>query len=138
MWDATGTCFRENANMRERASLQNFGFATILGAALLVSFAGRTGGTRSAEASRTSTEQEVQKGANPPKGQGDSARKKSPSFAPEVEIQTEDYAEARNRFQTKLLRKGPSPQEWSPVKLPAGVTEIEYPSGKLRLKAWMN
>jgi dienelactone hydrolase len=138
MCGATGTCCRGNANMRGPASLQVFGIAAALGAALLVSSAGRPGCTRSAEATRTSTEEEVQKGGNPSNGQGESARKKSPLFAPEVEIQSEDYAEARKHFQTKLLRKGPSPQEWSPVKLPAGVTEIEYPSGKLRLKAWMN
>ena len=56
------------------------------------------------------------------------------TFGPEVEAQNEDYAQARSRFQTKLLRRGPSPQPGSPVKPPAGVTEIEYPSGELRLK----
>ncbi len=58
--------------------------------------------------------------------------------APEVEVQKEDYALARLRFHTKLVRKGASPQEWSPIKPPAGATEIEYPSGGLRLKAWVN
>jgi dienelactone hydrolase/cell division protein FtsB len=57
---------------------------------------------------------------------------------PEVEIQPEDYAQVRSRFQTKLLRKGPTTQQWPPVKPPAGVTEIEYASGELRLKAWIN
>ncbi|MCI0455811.1 MAG: SUMF1/EgtB/PvdO family nonheme iron enzyme [Gemmataceae bacterium] len=60
------------------------------------------------------------------------------TFAPEVANPSEDYAKVRGRFQTKLLRKGPSPQSWSPLKPPAGVTEIEYPSGELRLKAWVN
>jgi dienelactone hydrolase len=59
-------------------------------------------------------------------------------LAPEVDAQPEDYAQARSRFKTKLLRKGPSPQPWPMVKSPAGVTEIEYLSGELRLKAWMN
>jgi formylglycine-generating enzyme required for sulfatase activity len=59
-------------------------------------------------------------------------------FAPGVEVQDEDYAQARSRFHTKLLRKGPSPQEWKPLKPPEGVTEVEYPSGELRLKAWVN
>jgi dipeptidyl aminopeptidase/acylaminoacyl peptidase len=54
-----------------------------------------------------------------------------------VEIQNEDYALARSRFQTRLLRKGPSPQKASPVKPPAGVSDIEYHSGDLRLKAWI-
>jgi dipeptidyl aminopeptidase/acylaminoacyl peptidase len=55
-----------------------------------------------------------------------------------VEVQHEDYAQARARFRSKLLRQGPSPQPWSPVKPPAGVAEVEYPSGDLRLKAWVN
>ena len=60
------------------------------------------------------------------------------TIAPEVEVQKEDYAQARLRFHTRLMRKGPAPQSWKPVKPPAGVSEIEYPSGDLRLKAWVN
>jgi formylglycine-generating enzyme required for sulfatase activity/pimeloyl-ACP methyl ester carboxylesterase len=60
------------------------------------------------------------------------------TFTPEMAIQNEDYAQARARFHTKLLKKGPSPQPWSPIKPPAGTTEIEYRSGELRLKAWVN
>jgi formylglycine-generating enzyme required for sulfatase activity/pimeloyl-ACP methyl ester carboxylesterase len=59
-------------------------------------------------------------------------------FAPALESQNEDYAQARSRFQTKLVRKGPSSQGWAPVKPPEGVSEVEYPSGELRLKAWVN
>jgi dipeptidyl aminopeptidase/acylaminoacyl peptidase len=66
------------------------------------------------------------------------AAQKGDALAPVVEIQKEDYAQARSRFRTKLLRKGLSPQPWEPVKRPAGVTEVEYPSGDLRLKAWVN
>jgi len=58
-------------------------------------------------------------------------------LAPVVEIQNEDYAEARSRFQTKLVRKGPAPQPWSALKPPAGVQEVQYQSGDLRLKAWV-
>jgi len=60
------------------------------------------------------------------------------ALAPIVEVQQEDYAQARSRFHTKLLRKASAPQPWSPVKPPAGVTEVEYPSGDLRLKMWVN
>jgi dipeptidyl aminopeptidase/acylaminoacyl peptidase len=60
------------------------------------------------------------------------------TFTPEAVVPPEDYAQARSRFQTKLVRKGPSPQRALPVKPPTGVTEIEYPSGELRLKAWVN
>jgi dienelactone hydrolase len=69
--------------------------------------------------------------ANDPAAQDD-------ALAPIVEIQNEDYALARRRFQTKLLRKGPAPQPWSAIKPPADVQELEYPSGELRLKAWVN
>src|SRR5262249_37796871 len=60
------------------------------------------------------------------------------TFAPGMEVENEDYAEARARFHTKLLRKGPSPQGWRPLKPPEGVSEVEYPSGDMRLKAWVN
>jgi acetyl esterase/lipase len=59
-------------------------------------------------------------------------------FGPAAEARKEDYAQARGGFHTKLSRKGPSPQQWSPVNAPAGVAEVEYRSGDLRLKAWMN
>jgi dipeptidyl aminopeptidase/acylaminoacyl peptidase len=61
-----------------------------------------------------------------------------PDFRPLVAIQEEDYAKARQHFQTTLLRSGPAPQKWSPVSPPAGVIEVEYPSGPLKLKAWVN
>jgi len=60
------------------------------------------------------------------------------ALAPVVEVQSEDYAKARSRFRTKLLRKGPAPQPGSLAKPPSGVIEVKYPSGELRLKAWVN
>jgi formylglycine-generating enzyme required for sulfatase activity/dienelactone hydrolase len=60
------------------------------------------------------------------------------TFAPVMEARHEDYARARAGFQTKLVRKGPAPQGWSPLKPPDGVSEVEYTSGELRLKAWVN
>jgi dienelactone hydrolase len=56
------------------------------------------------------------------------------SFPPE----TESYAEARKHFQTKLTRKSPAPQPWDPAIKPKGVDEVEYLSGNLRLKAWVD
>jgi acetyl esterase/lipase len=76
-------------------------------------------------------------GAHPPNKPDEGAPKDDP-FAPMAEVQAEDYAQARSRFHTKLTRKGPSPQPVPEVKPVAGVTEVEYPSGALRLKAWMN
>jgi dienelactone hydrolase len=61
-----------------------------------------------------------------------------PSFAPEVKIQSEDYVLARSRFRTKLIKTGPAPQQYDPLQVPSGVSEITYESGSLRLKAWIN
>jgi pimeloyl-ACP methyl ester carboxylesterase len=58
-------------------------------------------------------------------------------FAPEVQVQTVDYAEVRAHFRTQLVRKGPSPQEVLLPQTPDYVEEVEFPSGKLRLKAWL-
>ena len=52
--------------------------------------------------------------------------------------ETESYTQARNGFQTQLVRQGPAPQSWEPVVPPAGVNELTYPSGGLELKAWVN
>jgi dipeptidyl aminopeptidase/acylaminoacyl peptidase len=60
------------------------------------------------------------------------------AFAPLVKIQDEDYAVARSRFKTKLTRNGPSPQPFKQAGPPQGVSEVEYVSGDLRLKAWVN
>jgi dienelactone hydrolase len=59
----------------------------------------------------------------------------SPTSFPE---QTEDYAQARKTFQTKLIRQGPAPQAWQPAQLVDGVDEVPYQSGNLRLKAWVS
>ena len=51
--------------------------------------------------------------------------------------QTEDYAEARKTFKTKLLRSGPAPQKYDPLQLPEGVDQITY-SKPNHLKAWIS
>jgi dienelactone hydrolase len=56
------------------------------------------------------------------------------AFPPE----TEDYAEARKKFETTLIREQPAPQPWDPVKPPADAKELEYASGDLRHKAWVS
>jgi dipeptidyl aminopeptidase/acylaminoacyl peptidase len=67
-----------------------------------------------------------------------SAKQPPPSFEPEVAVQTEEYAKVRKDFRTKLLRRGPSPQQEPMPDPPSGVSAVEYPSGDLRLKAWIN
>jgi pimeloyl-ACP methyl ester carboxylesterase len=59
----------------------------------------------------------------------------SPTSYPE---QTEDYAQARRHFQTKLVRQGPAPQAWQNERPPPGVRELPYQSGNLRLRAWVS
>lgn len=52
--------------------------------------------------------------------------------------QTEDYAQARQHFQTKLVRQGPAPQTWRHEQPPPEAKEVPYGSGGLRLKAWVS
>jgi dipeptidyl aminopeptidase/acylaminoacyl peptidase len=58
--------------------------------------------------------------------------------ATNLELQEGDYAEARAQFKTNLIRKGQAPQPFQELELPDGVTQVEFPSGELRLKAWIN
>lgn len=65
--------------------------------------------------------------------------KNDPLAVPNIAVQSEDYAKARSGFHTKLLKKGPAPyQSCTSTKPPEGVSEIEFPSGPLRLTAWVN
>jgi dipeptidyl aminopeptidase/acylaminoacyl peptidase len=75
--------------------------------------------------------------ASPPSTEPAPAAANEGELAPLVTVQDEDYALARSRFRTRLVRKGPAPQPWSPVTAPPGVTEVTFPSGDLRLKAWL-
>jgi dipeptidyl aminopeptidase/acylaminoacyl peptidase len=61
-----------------------------------------------------------------------------PDFHPLVTEQHEDYAKARSRFHTKLLRAGPAPQAFEPLTLPAGVTDVTYSPIPFGLKAWLS
>ena len=57
----------------------------------------------------------------------------------ELDLQEEDYAEARQTFHTKLLRAAPSPQPVTEeIRIPAGVQKIEYTSGGWQLAAWVD
>jgi len=59
-------------------------------------------------------------------------------FRPEVEVQNTDYATVRKQFRTTLLRRGPSPQEWSRHRPPAYVAEVDYGATSMPLKAWLS
>jgi dipeptidyl aminopeptidase/acylaminoacyl peptidase len=57
----------------------------------------------------------------------------------ELDLQDEDYADARQTFHTKLLRAAPSPQPVTEeIRIPAGVQKIEYTSGGWQLAAWVD
>lgn len=62
------------------------------------------------------------------------------SVVPNITVQSEDYAEARKNFHTALLRKGPAPhqQDCQTSAPPAGVEEVYFSSGNLRLRAWLS
>jgi dipeptidyl aminopeptidase/acylaminoacyl peptidase len=58
-------------------------------------------------------------------------------LAPLVRLRSDDYAAARSRFHTSLIRRLPSPDPWHAVEPPAGATSIVFPSNGLELKAWL-
>ena len=57
---------------------------------------------------------------------------------PDLDLKDEDYAKARADFKTKLVRKGPAPQQWKQLHPPADVEVLDFKSGNLSLKAWVN
>jgi dienelactone hydrolase len=60
------------------------------------------------------------------------------SAATDFPAQKEDYADARKKFKTQLVREGSAPQQWQPLRPPPEVTELTFPSGDLTLKAWVS
>jgi dipeptidyl aminopeptidase/acylaminoacyl peptidase len=56
----------------------------------------------------------------------------------EPRLINEDYALARQRFRTRLLRSGPAPDPAQPLSAPSGARAIRYRSGSLDLVAWMS
>jgi dipeptidyl aminopeptidase/acylaminoacyl peptidase len=61
-----------------------------------------------------------------------------PDYRPRVEVQHSDFATARANFKTQLRRFGPAPTEWQDAVVPPEASEITYPSGSLRLRAWLS
>ena len=57
----------------------------------------------------------------------------APTSFPE---QTQDYADARKAFRTRLTTAGPAPQFELPLTPPDDVDVVEYTSGDLTLTAW--
>jgi acetyl esterase/lipase len=47
------------------------------------------------------------------------------------------YVQRRAALRTRLLKVSRAPGGWAPVQPPAGVQEVQYPSGSLKLKAWV-
>lgn len=59
------------------------------------------------------------------------------TVTPVVSVRREDYAVARAAFRTRLIREGGSPQGIPMPDTPEGVEQIAFPSGTLRLRAWI-
>jgi dipeptidyl aminopeptidase/acylaminoacyl peptidase len=50
----------------------------------------------------------------------------------------EDYALARARFRTRLVKRGPAPDRGDPLSPPPGARRMSYRSGDLELAAWLS
>jgi dipeptidyl aminopeptidase/acylaminoacyl peptidase len=63
-----------------------------------------------------------------------------PKEVPDISVQTQNYADARKEFATKLLTKGPAPFQDHCLDSapPEGASEVRYKSDSLELKAWIN
>ncbi len=51
---------------------------------------------------------------------------------------TDDLANSRKGFAAKLRLRGPAPQPYQNTKPPAGVKQVEFKSGDLKLKGWLS
>jgi dipeptidyl aminopeptidase/acylaminoacyl peptidase len=60
------------------------------------------------------------------------------SPTPGLELQPEDFRDARKTFQTTLVHKGPAPQGWVALEVPQDARIVEFPSGGFRLRAWLS
>jgi acetyl esterase/lipase len=69
--------------------------------------------------------------------QNTSANKAAPNAAPQQASEQESYLSRRAKFNTNLLRKGPSHQDWEDEPLSKNVSKILYKSGGNQLKAWL-
>jgi len=59
------------------------------------------------------------------------------SIVAAASVQAQEYESTRASFKTHLVRPGPSPQSYERAKPPRRVSEVEYQSGALKLKAWL-
>lgn len=62
----------------------------------------------------------------------------STSAVQSVDQNAKSLEEQRKGFATNLLIKGPAPQEYEMETPPEGVSEVNYQSGDLELKAWIS
>lgn len=70
-----------------------------------------------------------------------SAIEPTPPATTQPGAQARDLLAYRKQFPSHLTAHGPAPASWAndePLHVPAGVSEVTYTSGDLRLKAWVN
>ncbi|MBB3934204.1 alpha/beta hydrolase family protein [Aureimonas phyllosphaerae] len=65
-----------------------------------------------------------------------SARAATPEPLSDPPLLGSDYRAARAGFRTRLLRRGPAPDEGDPLTAPDGAVALRYPSGPRELVAW--
>jgi dipeptidyl aminopeptidase/acylaminoacyl peptidase len=61
-----------------------------------------------------------------------------PAAGPGTVAPAADYAQARSTFKTRLVRRGPSPQQGEPLRTPPRAVEVRYRSGGLTLVAYVD
>ncbi len=66
------------------------------------------------------------------------APKEDPRVPPEVQTQSGDYATARAKFTTHLVKRGPAPQKPPTLELNASADSVAFPSGAGTLRAWIS
>jgi acetyl esterase/lipase len=74
----------------------------------------------------------------PVAGGGPASAAGAPAAGGAAPTDSRPYLERRAKFQTKLVKRGKSPQPWENEPLAANVTQVTYPSGSLSLKGWVH
>jgi acetyl esterase/lipase len=87
---------------------------------------------------KPNTAPEPQKQPDPQPGEGrQTGKEPETGSASQKQPDSEPYLSRRASFKTALIKKGPSPDEWTDDPLPDGVTSVNYQSDGRTLKAWL-
>lgn len=70
-------------------------------------------------------------------GAGQWLRERKTPQAQKTQQPVSAYLQLRRSYATVLTSRGPAPQGWNETRPPEGVREVSYPSGDLKLRAWL-